>query len=75
MRVSAPDKYEVEHLNLDDTRTLIKEIKPRVVVLTHFGMSMIKAKPWEVAADLEKELKTKVMAASDGMTLDLDEVL
>lgn len=75
MRVSAPDKYEVDHLNLEDTKILIKETKPKVAVLTHFGMSMIKAKPWEVAASLEKELKTKVMAASDGMTIDLDEIL
>jgi phosphoribosyl 1,2-cyclic phosphodiesterase len=73
--VSAPDKYEVEHLNLEDTKILIKEIKPKVAILTHFGMSMIKAKPWEVAASLEKELKTKVVAASDGMTIDLDGVL
>src|SRR4030066_92605 len=75
MRLSAPDKYGVEHLNLEDTKTLIKEIRPKTAVLTHFGMSLIKAKPWEVAAELEKEMKTKVIAASDGMTLDLDEIL
>lgn len=75
MRMSVPDKYEVEHLNLEDTRLLIKKIKPKVAVLTHFGMSMIKAKPWAVAENLEKELKTKVLAASDGMTLDLDKLL
>ena len=33
---------------------------------------MIKAKPWEVASELEKELGLKVIAASDGMKLDLE---
>ena len=75
MRLSVPDKYDVEHLNLENTKMLIKEIKPKVAVLTHFGMSMVKAKPWEIAKKLEQELKTRVIAASDGMTLDLDEVL
>ena len=35
---------------------------------------MIKAKPWVVAAELEKELGLKVIAASDGMKIDLEEV-
>ena len=51
-----------------------KEAKPKLMVLTHFGMTMVKAKPWVVAAELEKELGLKVIAASDGMKLDLEEV-
>jgi len=66
---------EVEHLCLDDGIKLIKTIKPEVAVLTHFGMTMIKNKPWEIAAKLEKELKIKVIAASDGLTLNLEEIL
>ena len=42
-----------------------------MTILTHFGMTMIKAKPWEVASELEKELGLKVIAASDGMKIDL----
>ena len=66
---------EVEHLCLEDGVNLIKKIKPKVAVLTHFGMTMIKNKPWEIAEKLEKELKTKVIAASDGLTLDLGKIL
>jgi hypothetical protein len=43
-----------------------------LTILTHFGMTMIKAKPWVVAAELEKELGLKVIAASDGMKIDLE---
>jgi hypothetical protein len=33
---------------------------------------MVRAKPWEVASELEKELGSKVIADSDGMKLDLE---
>jgi phosphoribosyl 1,2-cyclic phosphodiesterase len=64
----------IDHLSMEDVRTIIKKTKPKLTILTHFGMTMIKAKPWVVAAELEKELGLKVIAASDGMKLDLEEV-
>ena len=62
----------IEHLSIEDVKTIIKKVKPKLTILTHFGMTMIKAKPWEVASELEKELGLKVIAASDGMKLDLE---
>ena len=64
----------IDHLSIADVKAIIEKAKPRLTVLTHFGMTMIKAKPWEVAADLEKELGRKVIAASDGLKLNLEEV-
>jgi phosphoribosyl 1,2-cyclic phosphodiesterase len=64
----------IDHLSIEDVKTILKKAKPKLAVLTHFGMTMIKAKPWVVAAELEKELGLKVTAASDGMKLDLEEV-
>lgn len=40
-------------------------------MLTHFGMTMIKAKPWKLAEDLSKKIGVKVVAARDGMELPL----
>lgn len=68
-------KLKLDHLNLEDAKNIIKNCKPQITVLTHFGMTMIKAKPWELALQLKKELKTEVIAASDGMELNLDEVI
>jgi len=62
----------IEHLSVDDVKTILKKAKPKLTILTHFGMTMIRAKPWEVASELEKELGLKVIAASDGMKLDLE---
>jgi len=64
----------IDHLSIEDVKNILKKIKPRLTILTHFGMTMIKAKPWVVAAELERELGLKVIAASDGMKIDLEEV-
>ncbi len=68
-------RLALDHLNLEDAKNIIKGCKPQVAILTHFGMTMIKGKPWELALQLKKELKTDVIAASDGMELNLDEVI
>ena len=62
----------IEHLSVEDVKTILKKTKPKLTILTHFGMTMIRAKPWEVALELEKELGLKVIAASDGMKFDLE---
>jgi hypothetical protein len=57
-------------------RRVIAKTKPKLTVLTHFGMTMIRAKPWDVAKSLEEEMGLRVIAARDGMTVKLafDEV-
>ncbi len=64
----------IYHLNLDNAREIISAIRPRLAVLTHFGMTMLKQKPWILAQQLSDETGVDVKAASDGMTLDVDEV-
>ena len=64
----------IDHLSIEDVKTIMQKSKPTLTVLTHFGMTMVKAKPWEVAKALEKELGLRVIAASDGLKLDLKEV-
>lgn len=57
-------------LCLDDTKKIIGEVRPRVAILTHFGMTILRAKPWKLAEQLGKELGLKVIAASDGMMFE-----
>ena len=40
--------------------------------VSHFGMTMLKAKPRELAAAMSDRLGLEVLAARDGMTLALD---
>lgn len=57
----------VEHLALDDARKIILGARPRVAILTHFGINMLKEKPYLLARKLQKETGVEVIAARDGM--------
>ncbi len=61
---------DVEHLSLTDVELLLKDIKPKKAILTHFGMTMLKAKPHIQALELSQKLGIEVQAAYDGMTLE-----
>ncbi len=61
----------VDHLSVPDVITLIKEIKPKTAILTHFGMHVWQARPWLVAEEISKETGVRVIAARDGMKFDL----
>ena len=61
----------IAHLSVPDARRIISEIKPRAAILTHFGETMWRAKPWEIAERLSQETGVKVIAARDGMRFDL----
>ncbi|MDD5154987.1 MAG: MBL fold metallo-hydrolase [Candidatus Omnitrophica bacterium] len=62
---------EIEHLSLPEAVSLIRDIKPGKAVLTHFGMTMLNAKPHIQAERLSKELGVEVAAAYDGMSIKL----
>lgn len=59
------------HLCLADAERIIGEARPRLAVLTHFGMGMWRAHPWELAESLTQKLGLQVRAARDGMSIDV----
>jgi phosphoribosyl 1,2-cyclic phosphodiesterase len=71
--VMLDDKSTIEHLCLKEAEQIIEANKPRLAILTHFGMGMVKAKPWELAEQLTKKLGVNVIAARDGMEVDIDQ--
>jgi ribonuclease BN (tRNA processing enzyme) len=64
----------VDHLSLPEAKKLIEAIKPKAAILTHFGMTMWRAKPWELAKKLTDETGISVIAARDGMRFDLTQI-
>lgn len=66
--------FSVDHLSLPDAERIIAELKPKVAILTHFGTSMWRAKPWEAAQRLSQETGVRVLAARDGMRFDLSQL-
>ena len=59
------------HLSSVDAERLLAEIRPAQAVLTHFGMTMLRAKPWVVAEHMSERLGLPVTAATDGMTMEI----
>jgi len=63
-------KPGVDHLSLPEAGEIISAVKPRLAVLTHFGMTMLRANPRTLAAALTEQIGIPVVAAGDGLTLD-----
>jgi len=61
----------IDHLSLPEARRIIEEMKPKMAILTHFGMTMWRGRPWELAKKLTEETRISVVAARDGMEFDL----
>jgi len=66
------EKSAIEHLCLNEAEQIIAKNKPRLTLLTHFGMGMVKAKPWEIAEQLTRKYGRPIIAARDGMEVNLD---
>ena len=64
----------VEHLSVPDAAHIIARLKPKVAILTHFGMNVWRAGPWEIAKAISQETGIRVIAARDGMRFDFSEL-
>ena len=66
---------EIDHLSIDDCEAIITGIKPRVAIITHFGMTMIRKGPWNVARHLKEKTGVTVLAAEDGRHYNIEKLL
>ncbi len=64
----------LDHLSVPDVEHIIRELKPKVAILTHFGMSIWRAKPWLIAERLSQQTGGRVLASRDGMRFDLSQL-
>jgi len=71
---SANPLSPTEHLSVPDVEWLIKEMKPKAAILTHFGLSVWKANPELLAENMTESTGVRVIAARDGMEFDLAEL-
>jgi len=60
------------HLGADDALLLVREIRPKLAVLTHLGMQMLRAGPEKIALDISEATGIPTVAARDGWLLSLD---
>ncbi len=66
---------KIYHLNFDEAEEIVKYIKPKAAILTHFGMTMLQNKPYYLAKYLQEKTGIQVIAASDGLKLELPQMV
>ncbi len=71
MNVVRASPSGLDHLHVPEAVELARAVRPQLAVITHFGMTMLEAKPWLVARRMSEEAGVEVIAASDGRMLDL----
>jgi phosphoribosyl 1,2-cyclic phosphodiesterase len=59
------------HLGVDDVERIIRDARPRLAIITHFGMTVWQANPETVAANLSQKTGVEVRAAKDGMAIEI----
>jgi len=71
MNVSHPSGIKgKDEMNTDDAIKLIKKVNPRLAIITHFGLKMLKADPIYEARIIQRETGIQVIAAKDGMVIN-----
>lgn len=66
---------EIDHLSVDDCAAIITGIRPKVAIITHFGMSVIRTGPWNIARQLKERTGVTVLAAEDGKSYTIEKLL
>ena len=62
-------RLPVDHLSVPDAEHIIKELKPKVAILTHFGLEMLKADPLVAAREIQRITGVQTIAAKDGLAI------
>ena len=63
------------HMTPEDAIKIVEEVKPEMVVATHFGMKMIFSGPNRQVKLIEEKTGVPTLAASDGMRLRVGETI
>lgn len=66
---------DIDHLSIPDCERIIASVKPAVAIITHFGMTVLKTGPWNIARQLQKSTGITVLAAEDGKHYSIKKLL
>ncbi|MEO0128659.1 MAG: MBL fold metallo-hydrolase [candidate division WOR-3 bacterium] len=69
------ESSEIDHLSVPDCEEIISGIKPKVAIITHFGMTIIRKGPWNIARQLSEKTGISVLAAEDGKHYEIEKLL
>lgn len=58
------------NLNATDAAKLLKEVKPRLGIVTHYGIKMVEQDVLNQVRDIQKASKVETLAAKDGLAIN-----
>ncbi|MFH1408469.1 MAG: MBL fold metallo-hydrolase, partial [Nanoarchaeota archaeon] len=64
------DMKEKGHLCTEDAAKLVKEAKPKLAIITHFGTKMLAADPSYEARIIQQKSNIRTIAATDGLIIN-----
>ena len=71
LNVRDPFHYKTKgNLNSEEAVKLINKIRPKLAIIQHFDIKMIKVNPLYEARDIKKQTRIEVMAARDGLAIN-----
>ncbi len=59
----------IDHLSFIEALDIIAKARPKQVILTHFGITMLKENPLRLARKASQELGIPIKAARDGLRI------
>ena len=63
------NKGDDKHLNTENAIKIVSHVRPRLVVLTGFGLEMLKADPLSEAREVQRITGVQTIAARDGLSI------
>ncbi len=69
--VLTENENRFDHLCINEAGSIIERIRPKIAILTHFGIKMIEAGPERIARDLSRRTGVRIIAARDGLRVPL----
>jgi ribonuclease BN (tRNA processing enzyme) len=70
MNTVFPSDTKGKTINSDEVAKVMKKVNPKLTIITHFGIKMLKADPLYEAREIQKETGMQVISAKDGMTVN-----
>ncbi len=62
---------QLDHLSVEDAAKFAQSARPKTLILSHFGMTVLRANPRKVAEELTQRTGVKCVSAWDGAKFDL----
>ena len=64
------ESKNTDQLNLNNAIKIIGEVKPKLAVITHFGVKLLNSDPIYESREIQNQTGVQIIAAKDGMLID-----